>query len=322
MNAPASFVYSAVNLETDYNMPQPTVAVIIPTRNRIDSLKRLLSQIVPYVSAHPECSVVVSDDGDALETRSALTGDLSLVQVLQGPRRGPASNRNHGAAHSKGELLIFLDDDCVPEENLLGEYRAAAVEMPLCDVFEGRISILGSSSGFGDAAPANESGGYLWSCNFAIRRATFEQIGGFDERFPFATMEDVDLRFRLAERAQISFLPQARVFHGYEERFGWRVAQHHALSLLLYNHIHGPRRTKNTPMYFVRNGLGIMFANARGALRSCDSRHRLQLLFVIWINIQLLLLTMLWKYRASLAPWLYKPCCSKCEFILKSLRQG
>ena len=108
----------------------PTVAIVIPTRNRTGFLKRCLSKLLPYVSSHPECSITVSDDGDASVTREALGGEMGIVQVIQGPRRGPAANRNCGAAHSTGDLLVFLDDDCIPEENLIEIYQDAARKSP------------------------------------------------------------------------------------------------------------------------------------------------------------------------------------------------
>src|SRR5580692_1931106 len=100
-------------------MALPSVAIVIPTRNRHELLKRCLSRLTPYVGEHPECTIIVSDDGDSLQTRKALAEELARVQVVQGPVRGPSANRNCGAAHATAELLIFLDDDCIPDENLI-----------------------------------------------------------------------------------------------------------------------------------------------------------------------------------------------------------
>ena len=149
------------------------VSIVIPTLNRPELLKRCLSHLIPYVSAHPECSIIVSDNGNASETREGLAEYLGVVRVVQGPRTSPAANRNCGAAHSIGDLLIFLDDDCIPDPNLIAAYQDAVLNNPEIGVFEGRITAEGTETGFADTAPSNERGGYLWSCNFGIRRELF-----------------------------------------------------------------------------------------------------------------------------------------------------
>ena len=240
-------------------MALPSVAIIIPTRNRHEFLRRCLSRLIPYVVAHPDCSIVVSDDGDALQTRQVLVGELAGVQVIQGPRRGPSANRNCGAAHATAELLVFLDDDCFPDENLIAAYRDAAMMNPDIGVFEGRISAIGKETSFADIAPENENGGKLWSCNFAIRRMLFARIGGFDDRYPFPAMEDIDLHWRVKSLSQVLFLREARVWHAFEKRFGWKVVKHHALSLMLYLHLHGLRKTERSPIFFLKPPPGCCF---------------------------------------------------------------
>lgn len=300
-------------------MALPTVAVIIPTRNRIDSLRQLLSRIVPYVSNHPECSIIISDDGDAAETRLALTEYLSLVEVVQGPRRGPAANRNYGAARSTGELLVFLDDDCVPAPNLIEVYQEAACNNGKVAVFEGSITAEGTVSSCADAAPSNETGGYLWSCNFAVRRELFESIGGFDSRFPFAAMEDNDFHFRAKALSTILFLPDARVWHGFERRLGWTPVQHHTLSVLLHLHIHGPKKADRNPIYFVRTAAQIVLFAIPSHIRAGTLKHPSYLLHRIGACLQLALIILLWKYHASLAKRFYPPCCDGCRRIHRIL---
>jgi GT2 family glycosyltransferase len=296
-------------------MALPTVAVIIPTRNRIDLLKHLLGRIVPYVSTHSECSIVVSDDGDASETRHALCGEFSLVQVVQGPHLGPAANRNCGASHSNGELLVFLDDDCVPDPNLIAVYQDAACKNPGVAVFEGRITPEGEIASCADGAPSNETGGYLWSCNMAVRRELFDSIGGFDGRFPFAAMEDNDFHFRAKRDSPILFLPDARVWHGIERRLGWKIVQHHTLSVLLYLHIHGPKEADRSPIYFLRMTAQSVLFTIPTHIRAGTLTHPFYILHRIGANLQLALIILFWKYHAILARRFYPPCCDGCQRI-------
>ena len=300
-------------------MALPSVTIVIPTRNRHEMLKRCLSRLTPYAGAHPECSIVVSDDGDALQTREALAGDLAGVQVVQGPRRGPAANRNCGAAYATAELLIFLDDDCIPDQNLIAVYQDAALKNPEIGVFEGRISAGGEASSFADSAPINETGGYLWSCNFAIRRELFLKVGGFDDRYPFAAMEDTDLHLRVKRLSRVLFLSQARVWHAFEQRLGWRVVKHHTLSVLLFLHLHGPRATGKTSTYFLRMAARIMVFRGVQQIRTWMLKHPEQLVIQVWANVQLALIVFFWRYHANLARRFYSPCCSGCESILAAI---
>ena len=296
-------------------MPLPSVSIVIPTRNRLDALRQCLDRVLPYVKTHPECHIIVSDDGDAAQTAVALSADMSMVQVVQGPRRGPAANRNHGAMRTSGDIIVFLDDDCMPDPSLIAVYQQAAVDNLDIGVFEGRISAVGAVTTFADAAPTNETGGYLWSCNFGIRRELFTRVGGFDERFPFAAVEDTDFNFRVKNHSSIEFLSNARVWHQMERKLGWKVVQHHTLSVLLFLHIHGLEATNKTPIFFVKMAVrSLLFTGARH-LKAGTTKHPSFLLFRVWANLQLALMILFWKYHGALAKWFYPPCCSGCEAI-------
>lgn len=309
-------------MELTYNstpMVLPSVAIIIPTRGRTEPLKRCLRQILPHVSQYPECAIVVSDDGEASQTRAALETDFAAVKVLQGPRRGPAANRNCGAKHSSGDLLIFLDDDCIPDPNLIATYQDAALKSPEIGVFEGRITAEGEANGFGDSAPSNETGGYLWSCNFAIRRELFTSIGGFDERYPFPGMEDVDFHFRVASKSPIRFHPQARVFHTFERRVGQKGLKHYALSLILYLHLHGLKSTGKGPVYFAHAVARLAVSGGLRYLHRQAAKDPQHLLSTIWVNMEILFIVLLWRFHPYLAKTIFPVCCSGCESIHRSL---
>ena len=198
----------------------PRFSVVIPTCRRNASLARCLDRLVDGAQTLPasDYEVIVSDDGtDAENARQLVQDAYPHFRWVAGPRRGPAANRNCGAAGARGAWLVFTDDDCLPQPGWLAAY-AARLDQPDgtgLRVLEGPTTAGGAKDvGPFMTSPANESGGFLWSCNFAIERRFFEELGRFDERFPFPHMEDVDLRLRLQDCGQaFPFVPGAVVDH-------------------------------------------------------------------------------------------------------------
>ena len=187
--------------------------VVIPTCGRLDSLARCL-QALP-----PGAQIIVTDDSGGDAAREMVSKSFPGVCYLAGPRRGPAANRNHGANAAGSEWLAFVDDDCEPQSGWLEALDAAAAE---ADVVEGRTISPGASDSPFEEHVENQSGGVLWSCNLAVRREVFAQLGGFDEDFTEAGGEDMEFAWRVARAAlRVRFAPQALVFHP-PRRIGWR----------------------------------------------------------------------------------------------------
>ena len=217
--------------------------MVVPTRDRNALLARCLDQLAPTAqSAAPEYEVIVSDDSAERAAGPLVRANFPWARVVEGPRRGPAANRNAGARAATGELLVFLDDDCVPERELLSGYASAL----RADVvaYEGRITCREGVRSPLTTSPVNLTGGTLWSCNFAMRRDVFAELGGFDERFPTAHMEDADLRDRImASGHSIAFVPGASVDHP-PRRLAWgaKLAAMHRATVL-YMTLHPPMRS-------------------------------------------------------------------------------
>jgi GT2 family glycosyltransferase len=204
------------------------ISVVIPTCNRDQELARCLQKLAPGAQTLPsdDYEVIVTDDGDK-PAGSTLKHQFPWVRWVSGPCRGPAANRNHGVKHARGEWIAFTDDDCVPDRGWLAAF--ASTLNTECDVYEGKTTCEAGVQSPLEHAPANITGGYLWSCNFLMRRKRFEQIGGFDEQFRYACMEDVDLRERLkAAGNRIEFVFDAVVDHPPRRALsGARLARHH-----------------------------------------------------------------------------------------------
>jgi len=175
----------------------PMLSVVIPTCHRNDLLAKCLNRLAPGAQTLPPgCyEVVVTDDGSKTTAERMVREHYPWVKWAAGLRKGPAANRNNGAKYVRGEFLVFTDDDCLPEPGWLEGFVGAI--RPEVTVYEGKTTCRDGLDLLWDEAPINLNGGPLWSCNLMIRKMTFEEMGGFDERFPYPAGEDEDFRERL-----------------------------------------------------------------------------------------------------------------------------
>lgn len=245
----------------------PRLSVVVPTCHRNDLLAICLEHLEPGRQTL-ECSnyeVIVTDDGTAGTAEQMIRDRFNWAKWVPGPRRGPAANRNRGAAAALGEWLVFCDDDCLPSDDLLRAYAGAIAESAGCRVLEGKTTVDRPKAHPLEHAPINESGGYLWSCNFAIEKSLFQSLGGFNERFPHAAMEDVELRYRIGRMGlPIRFVPSAAVIHPWRLTDVRSHVRKHTVSQLIYVQLHPEeghlftlgRNLKNLARYYQRDFLG------------------------------------------------------------------
>jgi GT2 family glycosyltransferase len=189
-------------------------SVVIPACQRPAMLARCLTAL-----GAADAEIIVTDDSRDEATRELLEREFPHVRYIRGPRRGPAANRNNGARAATGDWLAFVDDDCEPQ---LGWLDALAAAAPDADIIEGRTRAPGATDSPLEETVENESGGVLWSCNIAVRREVFAQLGGFDEEFLEAGGEDMEFAWRVRRAGlRVRFAPEALVHHP-PRYIGWR----------------------------------------------------------------------------------------------------
>jgi len=195
------------------------ISVIVPTYNRNDLLSRCLDRLNPaFQTIDPsEYKVLVTDDSKDYKAKGLLEEKYPWAEWVAGPQKGPAANRNNGAKESNGEWLVFIDDDCLPERDLLEKYKKAINEYPESLAFEGAIlpddyQLLKKDM---SDCPVNTEGGCFWSANICINKLLFEKVHGFDEEYLIAAQEDQQMKIDIeAEtRKKIVFLKQCIVIH-------------------------------------------------------------------------------------------------------------
>lgn len=200
--------------ETMDDQTLPRISVVIPTCHRDDLLAKCLDCLAPGAQTLPSerYEVIVTDDGSRSTAQQLVASRYPWAKWVEGPRTGPAANRNNGASHAAGEFVAFTDDDCLPSTDWLAAYAEAITDT--VTVYEGKTTCdVGITSPLYQA-PINLAGGCLWSCNFMIQTSLFREMEGFDTQFAMPAMEDIDLHERLCQRgASIVFVEGAVVDH-------------------------------------------------------------------------------------------------------------
>jgi GT2 family glycosyltransferase len=245
--------------------PSPlSFSVVVPACARPAALAECLARLAPGAQTLPAAhyEVIVTDDSPDSSIRELVASRFPWAQWTPGPRRGPAANRNHGASLARAAWLAFTDDDCLPDPGWLAGFAQAleSSDASSLHVLEGRTYADRPRRSLAERSPINTHGGYLWSCNLAVRAELFRRLAGFNEGFPYAAMEDVDFARRLrALGARERFVEGAGVCHPWREipgfRAMWAVEERYCSSLRHFLALHPDARSEYTPVAGLKTNL-------------------------------------------------------------------
>jgi glycosyltransferase involved in cell wall biosynthesis len=214
-------------------------SVIVPTRDRPQSLHRCLKSLARLAYDRAAFEVIVVDDGGSVTIQSTLDSFSRQLRVrlLQQKNSGPARARNVGAQAARGAWLAFLDDDCesdpdwltafgaaTPNEdeilggmtvNRLNDNQYSTVSQQLLDYLHGYFLNFASPFRF---FPSN---------NLVVPAQRFRSLGGFDERFSLPAGEDREFCSRwLQSGGRLRHVSGAAVRHAHSLNLGTFLQQH------------------------------------------------------------------------------------------------
>jgi GT2 family glycosyltransferase len=170
----------------------PPASIVIPTKARLPYLEVALSSIAPQAAAAGAEVLVVDDAGASAATRELAERHSAQYQP-NGSRHGLNGARNTGVRATRGELVVFVDDDIRALDGWLAALLAAAGEYPEVDVFTGPVTarLEGRAPHTCgrerppittlELGPEDTPTRYAWGANMAIRRSALERIGPFEE---------------------------------------------------------------------------------------------------------------------------------------------
>ena len=207
----------------------PSVTVIVPVKDRWEDLFECLDSLFGLSYPKEKLDVLVVDDASKEEVDLEARYPVRLLRNRVS--KGQSFCRNFAARHARGEVLAFLDSDCVAEpcwlEDLVpyvcwdaigavgGYVDGYWVERPI-DRYEKAVSPLcmGGSAFFGSA---DTSMAYVPFCNVLVRKEVYAAIGGLREELSVG--EDVDFCLRMREAGLLLlYMPRGRVRHKHRRR--------------------------------------------------------------------------------------------------------
>jgi GT2 family glycosyltransferase len=167
---------------------QPTVSVIIPHFNDLENLEVCLAALQAQTYPAARVQVIVADNASppGLAAVQAAAGDRAQVLLVEERGAGPA--RNGGVAKATGEVLAFIDSDCVADPRWIEEGVAA---LSRYDFVGGQVTVLVGDEQHMTPVEAwervfafdfktyIEKKGFTGSGNLFCPRSLFETVTGF-----------------------------------------------------------------------------------------------------------------------------------------------
>ena len=211
-----------------------TVSLVTGVYNNARTLPALLDSIAAVeVPAGVRFEALMVDNGGADESAALIKarGERSggLIRYVSEPVRGVSSARNAGIRAGRGDIIAFVDADCILAEDWLAAMVREFAADPDLAMLGGRLELfdptdqdiatrtwrerfaVSLAKGNIDAIPG---------CNMAVRRDALHAIGLYDVRLgpgaPLKIGEDIDLIYRFARRGlKVVYTPDVLVFHNH-----------------------------------------------------------------------------------------------------------
>lgn len=204
------------------------VSVIVPTHNRSSLLSRAINSVLKQSHRVLECIIVDDASSDNSAEIVANFDDTRLVYLRHETSRGASAARNTGIAHSKAEMIAFLDDDdeWLPEklekQVPILENAAPSVGMVYCwmNYYDhGKLIKEHHPTYRGYVLPYILDRQRIGGCpTLLVRRSVVETVGGFDEKLPRGN--DGDFIRRVCREYHVDVVPKVlvNVYIGHGER--------------------------------------------------------------------------------------------------------
>ena len=208
------------------------ISLVIPCHNAAKTIAACLDAVTAS-SVHQELDEIIVVDDGSMDGTAAIVARYP-VRYLAHDAQGPGAARNAGWRASSGELVWFLDADCLVQDETLDFLKALLTDETIAGVsgsYENqetgsRLACLIQAEIAARHKRMRQEVGYLAGFNVLYRRSALAAVGGFDEtdlNGPGAAgAEDIELSARLvAHGYRLCFERRSRVLHYHQTQ--WRA---------------------------------------------------------------------------------------------------
>lgn len=206
------------------------ISVIIPTHNRTKQLNSCLNYLLNQTIEKNKYEIIVVNDGGGNQTAEIVkkhsNNHLGLIVYIEQQKQNAAAARNKGAKVARGDILFFLDDDCLAKkdvlDNILDEFNTFKEK----DICLGGFSIPGKQNfightidllccHLGDKYNYVYNPYFLSTSNLCVKKSFFLNQGGFKESMRCA--EDTEWSYRIKSKGyKLIKSPKIIICHQHE----------------------------------------------------------------------------------------------------------
>jgi glycosyltransferase involved in cell wall biosynthesis len=232
----------------------PTTSVVIPVKDDAPLLARCLEALARQTV--PVDEVIVVDNASSDDSAAVARAAGARVLFCGDPGIAAAASTGYDAA--RGDLILRLDADCVPDPHWVAEVTAAFTASDDVAAFTGRARFTDGPVALRTPLASLYLGAYtavtglalghrpLFGSNLAFRRTAWEAVRTEVHRSDPELHDDLDLAFHLGAEHRIGLLPGTSMGMSMRPftagRFGRRVHRGFRSVLVHWPHDFPPRR--------------------------------------------------------------------------------
>jgi len=208
-----------------------SISIVISNYNGEEILKKNLPKVLDAVG---NAEIIVVDDASVDGSLEVLSDFKSKIKIIKNEKNlGFSSAINKGVKEAKGEIIVLLNTDVIPEKTflapLLTHFKDSNVFAVGCmdkSIENGKTIFRGRGVGrwkrgfFIHSRGEVDKKNTLWvnGGSGAFRKSVWEKFGGLDETYNPFYWEDIDLSYRaLKSGYEIVFEPKSVVMHEHEK---------------------------------------------------------------------------------------------------------
>jgi glycosyltransferase involved in cell wall biosynthesis len=227
----------------------PLISVVIPVLNGGRTIADCLASVVCNDYPVHRREILVVDNGSTDDTAQII--ERFPVRYLRAVKRGAARARNAGIEASSGEIVAFVDVDCVASTAWLREVANGFADTTVGGVAGEILPFPPSTAAERHAARIRHLSPerylrrpvfpFAVTANLAFRRKVFDTVGLMDPRSPRGgESTDFCTRFFRSTGLELRFAPRAVVFHRHRSntrellRQHWSYGRGHAFLYIKY----------------------------------------------------------------------------------------